>query len=117
MRCESDLNKIFYKAYSEIRRKNCIGCQYDHPSQKYHSVCLTDIYKDLYIMKTLTYLLNKNIIDKNEFNFLNEELELIDFLGDEEELIHYLDHYTPSLEDQEYELISDSFYKNMETKV
>ncbi len=103
MRCESELNRIFYQTYSETRRKNCIGCQYEHPSQKYHTVCLTNIYKDLFMMKTMTYLLNKNIIDKNEFNFLNNWLELIDFLDEEEELNHYLDHDILSLNEEKYD--------------
>ena len=75
MRSETELYKIFEQEYTEIRRKNCIGCQHDKPSQKHHTVCLSDINRDIYVMKTLSYLLNKNKIDNEEFDFLNYSIK------------------------------------------
>ena len=72
MRSTSELNNLFITQYHYIRMKNCIGCNYDKPSQKHHITCLTDIDKDFFTMKTIAYMLNRNLIDKTEFKYLNE---------------------------------------------
>lgn len=72
MRSTSELNHLFDTQYRCIRMMNCIGCNLDKPSQKHHMTCLTDFDRDFYIMKTLAFMSNRKLIDKDEFKYLNE---------------------------------------------
>jgi hypothetical protein len=71
MHSKTELIHLFIVQYRYIKMINCIGCKHNKPSQKHHITCLTDVDRDFYIMKTLAYMLNRKLIDDDEFKYLN----------------------------------------------
>ena len=71
MRSRSELLNLFNNANYFIRKQNCQGCYHNHGMQREHLICMTNIDKEIYTLKTLIFLLDENKIDLEEFEYLN----------------------------------------------
>ncbi len=72
MRPEEDLIGLLIENTILKRREDCLGCQYSHGSQKHHVTCMTNIFKVFYFMKSITFMIENNLIEKDEEEFLLE---------------------------------------------
>ena len=75
MRSVQDLVGLLSENTILKRQEDCLGCQYSHGSQKRHITCMTNIFKAFYFTKSITHMIEKNIIDKEE------EAYLLDFVA------------------------------------
>lgn len=77
-------NKIdlVYKKYFEIKTENCLGCQFDYPSQRDHACCMDDSAIDsFYFIQSVEYYKNEGLLSSSEAdqildNFLYKSLDL-----------------------------------------
>lgn len=63
------MNKLVLEKFLELKIQNCVGCQVNHPSQKNHFTCLTNINDDFIFELTLQDLLKEKKISIVEFKW------------------------------------------------
>jgi hypothetical protein len=79
MREISELSNILWERILKLRRNSCIGCICNHNSQKFHDICLTNIYHNYYYSTALNTLFYEKLISNQEKQFLdnlNSSLDL-----------------------------------------
>ena len=71
MREISQLSNILWDRTLKLRRNSCIGCICNHNSQKFHDICLTDIYHNYFHTTALNTLLHEKLITNQEKQYLD----------------------------------------------
>ena len=70
MRSEQDLIGLLVENTILKRREDCLGCQYQHGSQKHHITCMTNIFQKFYFMKSIAHMIENDLIDNDEEEYL-----------------------------------------------
>ena len=72
MKSQQSLLELRNATIIKLRRDDCIGCMYNHGSQKHHLVCLTGVDEEYYHKEALILLYDNKEIDRTEFEYLQE---------------------------------------------
>jgi hypothetical protein len=69
MRDNTEIWTLINATIRKLRTDDCLGCMWNHGSQKHHDVCLTNINSHYYFKESIHYLFNNDLISLEEFNF------------------------------------------------
>ena len=62
-----------YQIYWEMKRKDCLGCAWDHPSQRRHECLMDTSNNHIYWKNAINTAYATNLIDKNYYEYLLEK--------------------------------------------
>ena len=73
MRTIDFLSKFLWHKIATLRKEQCIGCQYNHGSQKHHFICMSDCDHQLFRKNALNNLKEAHLITQEEYEYLEND--------------------------------------------